>query len=217
MALVKVTDIPTGAYTFRSLVINTAPSTGTLTLIPDTISLTGVDDTICGSGNADVLVFDGIRPYSIICPDPRVQVANSTTSSTEPGRFTINVGASTAGNCLTNVQCVISDNTGARALLSITTAVGPKAPTPPAITVTPSAVTLACGQSSAVTITGGTGTFTVNSTTPVVTGVISGATLSITRAATDPAGGPFTMPTTLTITDGASVATVAVTAPTTCP
>jgi len=219
VALIKITDIPTGAYTFRSLVISTLPATGTLTLIPDTINLTGVDDTICGSGTSDVLVFDGIRPYSIICPDPRIGLPNgsSSTSNTEPGRFTINVGASTPGNCLTNVQCVISDNTGARALLTINTTVGPaKTPTPP-VTATPATLTLACNSSGAVTAAGGVGPpYSATSNHPRVTVLTSSNIVTITRLNGD---GATVFPTTaiVTVTDGTSAAPVTVTVPANCP
>src|SRR5262249_4277734 len=70
VAILKVTDVPTGAYTFRAFTIDTTPP-GTLTLIPDTLSFSSADPKTCGSGRSDVLVFDGRPPYAIICPDPR--------------------------------------------------------------------------------------------------------------------------------------------------
>jgi hypothetical protein len=215
-AVLKVTDVATGAYSYRGFTINTTPSTANLTVIPNTISLTGPDDKTCGFGSSDVLVFDGVTPYQVFCPDPRTGFANPT-SSTQPGKFTINVGAAPAGQCLQGVQCIVQDNTGARTVVTINTSAGAAAPTPPALTVSPNAVTLTCGASGAVTVVGGSGTYSANSTSAVITAVVAGNTVTITRHATpDPAGGPFPPSTTVSITDGASIATVTVTAPAAC-
>ena len=214
-ALFKVTDLVTGAYTFRSFIIATSTTTTTLTLIPDKISLTGADATVCGGGTSDVLVFDGVPPYSIICPDPRT-LAASPTSTTQPGRFTVNVGVQAPGSCLDNVPCVILDANGARAILGITTTVGAAATPPAPITVAPTTLTLTCGASGAVTVVGGTGTYSAASSSTRVSATVSGNTVTITRLNGD---GATVVPTpvTVTITDGASVGSVAVTVPPNCP
>jgi hypothetical protein len=215
VALIKITDIPTGAYTFRTFTIDTATSTTTLTLIPSAISLTGADATVCGSGTSDVLVFDGVPPYSIICTDTRVAAA-SLTSATQPGRFTINVGQQVAGQCLDAVPCVILDANNTRAILSITTKVGAAATPPTPITVAPTTLTLTCGASGAVTVVGGTGTYSAASASTRITTAVSGNTVTITRLTGD---GATVVPTpvTVTITDGASVGSVDVTSPPNCP
>jgi hypothetical protein len=215
VALIKITDIPTGAYTFRTFTIDTATSTTTLTLIPSAISLTGADATVCGSGTSDVLVFDGVPPYSIICTDTRVAAA-SLTSTTQPGRFTINVGQQVAGQCLDAVPCVILDANNTRAILSITTKVGAAATPPTPITVAPTTLTLTCGASGAVTVVGGTGTYSAASASTRITTAVSGNTVTITRLTGD---GATVVPTpvTVTITDGASVGSVDVTSPPNCP
>jgi len=218
-ALFKVTDLVTGAYTFRAFVIATSTTTNTLTLIPDTISLTGPDATACGSGSTDVLVFDGQAPYKIICPDPRTSVASDTStpaSSSDPGRFTVHVGQQLAGQCLTSVPCVITDANGTRAILSITTTVGAAAPAPVALTVAPTTLTLTCGASGAVTVVGGTGTYSANSSHQRITATVSGNTVTITRLNGDVAA-VFPTSGTVTITDGASIGSVAVTVPANCP
>ena len=213
-ALFKVTDVATGAFTIRSFIIATSTTTTTLTLIPDTITLTGSDATICGGGTTDVLVFDGVPPYSIICPDPRTGAA-SPTSSSQPGRFTVNVGQQAAGQCLTNVPCVIQDANGARAILSITTTVGAAATPPTPLTVAPTTLTLTCGSSGAVTVVGGTGTYSASSSNSRISATVSGNTVTITRLTGDV--GPLAPPTgVVTITDGASVGSVTVTAPGPC-
>jgi hypothetical protein len=215
VALIKVTDVASGAYTFRSFTINTQVNAATLTLIPESINLVGPDDTVCGFGNSDILVFDGKPPYKIICPDPRTSVA-SDTSTTDPGRFTVNVGAQPPNNCLAAVPCVIIDANNARAVLTITTAIGSPPPKPTPITVTPATLTLTCGGSGAVTATGGTGTYSVSSSNSRVTAVVSGNTITITRLAPDPAGGPFPTSAIITVTDGASVFSVTATVPAAC-
>ncbi len=214
-ALFKVTDLVTGAYTFRSFVIATSTTTTTLTLIPSSISLTGADATVCGSGTSDVLVFDGVPPYSIICTDTRVAAA-SLTSTTQPGRFTINVGQQAAGQCLDNVPCVILDANNTRAVLGISTKVGAAATPPTPITVAPTTLTLTCGGSGAATVVGGSGTYTATSSNSRVSAAVSGNTVTITRLAPDPAGGPFPTTAVITVTDGASVGSVTATVPGSC-
>ena len=214
-ALFKVTDLVTGAYSFRAFVIATSTTTSTLTLIPDKISLTGGDATVCGSGTSDVLVFDGVPPYSIICTDTRVAAA-SLTSTTQPGRFTINVGQQAAGQCLDNVPCVILDANNTRAVLSISTKVGAAATPPTPITAAPATLTLTCGGSGAATVVGGTGTYSATSSNSRVSAAVSGNTVTITRLTGD-VGGPFPTTAVVTVTDGASVASVTATVPATCP
>ena len=213
VALLKVTDIPTGAYTFRSFVISIPPA-ATITVIPDTISLTGPNPSTCGFGSSDILVFDGQVPYTLLCPDSRVSVATGTSSS-QPGKLTVNVGAQIAGNCLSGVQCVVTDGSGARAIVTINTVVGAAPPAPPPITVSPSSITLTCGGSGAVTVVGGTGAYSANSSHQRVTATVSGNTVTITRLTGDTAAFPATG--TVSITDGATIQSVALTVPPFCP
>jgi len=215
VALIKITDIQTGAYTYRTIPILATPATGTLATVPDAINLTGPNANTCGFGNVDVLVFDGQAPYTATCPNPQIQV-NGSPSNTQPGRFTFVVGANTT--CLSAEQCVIQDATGARVIVPITTVKG-SAPTNPPLAVSPSSLTLTCGATGAVTVVGGSGSYSVNSTHPRVTASVSGNTVSITRAAIDvaPPVGGFPTTATISITDGATVTSVTATVPATCP
>jgi len=91
------------------------------------------------------------------------------------------------------------------------------APTNPPLAVSPSSLTLSCGATGAVTVVGGSGSYSVNSTHPRVTASVSGNTVSITRlAGPDPAGGPFPTTATISITDGATVTSVTATVPAAC-
>lgn len=215
VALIKITDIQTGAYTYRSIPILATPATTTLAIVPDAINLTGPNANTCGFGNVDVLVFDGQAPYTATCPNPQIQV-NGSPSTTQPGRFTFVVGANTT--CLTAEQCVIQDASGARVIVPITTVKG-SAPTNPPLAVSPSSLTLTCGATGAVTVVGGSGSYSVNSTHPQVTASVSGNTVSITRAAIDvaPPVGGYPTTATISITDGATVTSVTATVPAICP
>jgi len=213
VGLIKVTDIQTGAYTYRALPIVGTPATGTLAIVPSAINLTGPNGSTCGYGSVDVLVFDGQAPYTAACPNPQIVVSNPTSTS-QPGRFTFIVGANQT--CLSAEQCVITDNTGARVIVPVTTVKGTD-PTPVPLAVAPTALTLTCGATGAVTVVGGSGSYSVNSTHPRVTATVSGNTVSITRLpGPDPVGGPFPTSATISITDGATVTSVVATVPAAC-
>ena len=216
IGLLKITDVQTGAYVYDAFRINGTPANnGSLTPIPTQITLTGPSDKLCGYGAADVLVADGTAPYSLLtCTNPIITVSNNT-STQNPGRFTIFVGPSNI--CLNNEQCVFQDATGARVSIPITTVLGAAAPPLPTFDVQPPAITLTCGASGSVTAVGGSGSYSVNSTHPRITAVVSGNTITITRlAGPDPAGGPFPATGTVTVTDGSSIKPVTVTVPPAC-
>lgn len=212
VGIIKITDVNSGANVLQTFNISGTPATGQLTVIPQTVTLTGPNGTVCGFGTFDVLVFDGAAPYTAVCPNPQIQVVNST-SNTQPGRFTFNVGGNTT--CLTGEQCVITDSFGARTTFTVTTLKGVSPPVTP-LTVSPTALTLACGTTGAVTVVGGSGNYSVNSSHPRVTATVSGNTVSITRLAGD-VGGPFPTTATISVTDGSSVGNTVATVPATCP
>ena len=206
VAILKITDIPTGAYTYRTITISGTPATGALTAIPNPVQLTGGNGSTCGNGPVDVLVYDGQAPYTATCTSPQIQVLNPT-SSTNPGRFTFIVGSSQT--CLTAEPCVITDNTGARIIVPITTIKGTTTP-PPALSVVPNAISLNCGQSGAVTVVGGSGSYSTNSTHPRITATVSGNSVTITRLSGD-AGTTYPTTGTVSVTDGSTIVPVTVT------
>jgi hypothetical protein len=215
LAIMRVTDVTTGASSLFNFVINGTPA-GAMTLIPATVTLTGPNGSVCGFGTFDVLVFDGTAPYTAICPNPQIQVSNPTSNPTpgQPGRFTFTVGAS--NTCLTGEQCVISDSTGTRSILTITTIKGTTVPPTP-ITATPNSLTLTCGASGNVTVTGGNGNYSANSTHPRVTATVSGNTVTITRLAGPEVGGPFPTTASISVTDGSTATPITATVPANCP
>jgi len=133
------------------------------------------------------------------------------------GKFT--VSAFNQQLCLSGASVVVIDNEGRRATLTVTTAAGSGTPpVAPAIVVSPAAVTLTCAANVAtVSVVGGVpGGNSAVSSSPRVTAVISGNSMQITRLLGD-VGGPFPVGVTVTVTDGATSAAVAVTSPPSCP
>jgi hypothetical protein len=209
IATFRIIDVATGVYVDELFVIVGGAAAGALTVLPQTLSFAGVNSLRCGTGSGDVLVFDGTLPYTAVSSNAAVSVTPST-QNTEPGRFSIQIG-NQQPPCITDAAVVITDSQGRRATVTVTQTAGPP---PPAITLTPATLTLACGQSGNVVVSGGTGAFTASSSSPNVTAAILGTNMTITRAPgpTPGANAQFTV----TVTDGASVSTVSVTAPVTC-
>jgi hypothetical protein len=215
LADVRITDVGTGASTDTIFTILGTSAALTLTAIPSAITFTGALSTQCGTGSADVFIFDGAPPYSALNSNPNVSVA-TVSAGTQPGRFTIT--ALNQSVCLASVPVIFLDSLGNRTTVTVTTAAGSTVVPPPTpITVAPAAITLGCGVTGSVSVVGGNPPYSATSSSPVITAVVSGNTISITRHATpDPAGGPFTATSTVSVTDGASAAVVTVTAPTGC-
>lgn len=217
VAIIRVVHIGTGASQEQVFIIQGA-SSGPLTLvaIPATFTFTGVDNTACGTGSGDFFVFDGAPPYTAVSSHPGVQVTPSV-SNAQPGRFTIAVGS--GSSCPTAAPVVVTDSLGNRVTVTVTATRGPAppaaAPATP-VTVAPSTITLACGTSGSVSAVGGTPPYSVSSSHPRVTATASGNTVTITRLAGD---GVAIFPTSasISITDGASAATVTATVPANCP
>ncbi|MGZ5078069.1 MAG: hypothetical protein ACXWHZ_00840, partial [Usitatibacter sp.] len=212
LAVIRITDAATGVYSDQVFVISGVSATAGLTAIPNTIDFTGATSTQCGTGSADVLIFDGAPPYTATSTNPQNLIVTPLVSDSQPGRFTIQ--AINPNICLATTV-VVTDSRGGRATIAVTTKLGTG--TTPTLKVSPDAITLGCAQSGAVSVVGGSGNYSVNSTnSAIVTGGASGNTLLIARAG--PAGaGAGTTTTTLSVTDGADIVTVDVTSPLTCP
>lgn len=217
LGVLRVIDVATGVYADQVFIISSSGANqGKLTAIPDTITFTGVTTLDCGTGTADVLVFDGNPPYTAISTFPEIVVSNIP-SNTQPGRITI-----TANNPLTcvNGSVVIMDSTGARVTVTVVTKTGSTTPPAPApLAVSPTDISLVCGSTGSASVVGGTGAYSVSSSSPRVTAVVSGNTISISRLNADPAPPPGIIGGTssVAVTDGATVITIKVTSPATCP
>jgi hypothetical protein len=215
IAVLRITELETGVFTDTVFTITGLGANATLEVIPDSITFTGADSSRCGTGDADVFVFDGSPPYSAVSTSPNV-VVFAVDANSNPGIF--RVRAVNPNVCVT-ATVIITDRFGARATVTVTTEPGtsdPAAPPTPPVAATPTTITLGCGQSGSVTITGGTPPYSGSSADPNVTVAVTGSTATITRRAI---GGtaPGTVQSTVNVTDGATVASVVVNNPGTCP
>jgi hypothetical protein len=221
IAIFRVVDVATGASTQYVVNIAGVPIGGnTLTAIPEEFTFVGRDNTTCGSGTADFLVFDGLPPYTATSSLPSSLLVNPLVSNENPGRFRL-----AAAGCMDPGTIVVTDRTGARVTIEVTSELGTGDPPPPPMVFTPSSIRLGCGTSGTVIISGGSGTFSGASPDPRVSVAISGRTATITRLAVDPAGTPVS-PTpgvvnpasfAINITDGTQTSAIGVNAPSNCP
>lgn len=213
IATYRLIDVVSTLNVVQQFIISGVPPPGAMTLIPSTLTFTGALSTRCGTGSADILIFDGKAPFTIQNTEPNLS-ASPTTVLAPDNRFTVN--AFNPNLCLTGATVVVSDFEGRRATLTVNTAAG--STTPPPLTVSPGAVTLTCAANVAtVAVVGGVGGNSAVSSMPRVVATVGGTSMQITRLLADGATGPFPTAVTITVTDGATVATVAVTSPASCP
>lgn len=225
LAAFRVTDVATGVSTTHVFIIQGTPLNGELEVIPDEITFTGATTERCGTGEADVLVFDGTPPYTAVSSFSTILVTPGVSNS-QPGRFTIT--ASNPFVCVTDATILIRDANNNRATVTVTTEVGSADPPPTPISITPQSVTLQCGSSGSVSIIGGdsAATFSASSSDQRITASVLDRTVTVTRPAVDvvPAlpvsptpGTPNPIQYQVQVTDGSTIATLDVRAPSHCP
>jgi len=219
VAIVRVQDVATGVYTDETFIINgptgSSGNGGTLTAIPTDITFTSAFTTECGTGTADFLVFDGTPPYTVQVTDPGNVVVTPATTNENPGRFTIK--ALNKNICLDKSSIVVVDSTGRRVTVTLTTKAGSATPPGPAtFDVQPTSVTVGCGQTATLSVVGGSGLYTANSTHSRLIAFTFGNSVGITRATGDGAT-IFPATGTVTVTDGTNIAAITVTTATNCP
>jgi len=214
IAIVRVVHVASGTSTEQVFNIAGGNTTLTLTAIPSTFTFTGADNTTCGSGSGDFFVFDGVPPYSAVSSNSGVGVT-PTSSSTQPGRFTVTVANGSV--CANAAPVIVTDSLGNRVVVTVNAVRGAAAPpAPPPLAVAPSDITLACNTSGSVSVVGGSGVYSATSSHPRVNATVAGRTVSIARINGD---GAIIYPTTgtVSITDGASIVSVSVNVPANCP
>jgi hypothetical protein len=213
LAVLRVTDVGSGASTDFVFTITGTANGGKLTVIPSSITFTGNLTTDCGTGSSSFFVFDGSPPFLALSSDPGITVTPQ--SSSNPGVFTVTSNSNTPP-CRTGTV-VVTDSQGARATVDVKSLPGANTPpTPPDFAVAPTDITLVCAGSGSVTAVGGSGSYSATSSSSLVTAVVSGSTVTITRAG--PAGpGSGTLASKVAVTDGSTIQTVDVTSPATCP
>jgi len=215
VGVIRIQDAGTGANTEHAFTIASGGAGSGLTVIPDTVDFIGVDSATCGTGDSEVLVFGGQPPYTARSTTAGITVTPS--SNTQPGEFTVSVHGAIAP-CPTG-PVVITDANLQVATVDVKSEPGqgapPPAPSPP-LTATPAGVTLTCGQSQSVLVTGGTGgALSAVSNNPKVTAAVAANTVTITRApdALNPAGSTQSM---VSVTDGTNIVNIPVNNPLTC-
>jgi hypothetical protein len=211
LATIRVIDVATGAFVDQLFTITAAVTPVTnLTILPNDFQFTGPRQGVCGTGTGSFLVFDGTPPYTSFSSDPNVTVTPASTTS-DPGQFT--VIANNAAVCVSNATIVITDSASPSRRATVTVSTSEGSSTPPAMTVSPTTVSLGdiCGLSVSVSVVGGSGIYAANSTHPRVTAAISGNTVTITRALHDPVPlVAYPNSGTVTVTDGTTLTNVTV-------
>ena len=229
IAVYRVVDVATGASTQFVLNIEGVPLAGALTAIPDEFTLAGPDSATCGTGSGDFLVFDGTPPYTAVSTFPTLLLVealdhpNTNVSTSQPGQFRFQ--AVNPFSCIDPGTIIVRDANNRQVTVEVTTETGSGDPPPAPIMLTPGSLTLACGLSGSVIITGGGTTFTASSPDPRITVTAASRVLTITRIATDPAGLPVSptpgvpnpVPFTVNLTDGTNLTSVSIIAPSNCP
>jgi hypothetical protein len=221
LGVLRIQEASTGVYTDTVFVISGNGTASTLTVLPDTFTFTGATTADCGTGSGTFQVFDGVPPYTAVSANPNLVGVTPSTSSSQPGTFRVN--AANSGLC-GDTSIIVTDSLGARATVTVTTEAGSEAPpTPPTpIVISPSSITLGCGQTGSVSIAGGgTGsgggapTYSASTTDPNLSVTVTGATLSVTRTGVAPPTGANAN-TSVTVTDGSTFSTLTVTSPSSC-
>ena len=213
--ILQVTDVATGAYQRATIFIAQASATvsGFFT-VPDTLTFTGDRTDRCAIANisAQVFVFGGTPPYTI-----------ANTASTA---FTITPGVLTAsgqsftvtptGVCA-EITIPVRDGSGRVVTVALKNQPGTApVPTPTALVVSPTAVTLgSCTEVATVLVAGGNGSYNAASSRSFVMGTASGGStsgggsVSIRRVpGTDALGATSA---TVAVSDGTSITNVTVT------
>jgi len=214
LATYKVTDLLTGVTTDVVFLIVQQDVIDAVNVVPSTLTFTGALSTQCGTGTADVFVFGGTPPYSVTASAGLA--VSPTTLNASGDKLAITAGL-TSPPCPSNASVVVTDSRGSVGQVTVSIAAGAGTPTP--LAISPATIAnLNCGSSAQVTLIGGVGGLSVSSSHPRITAVASASTLTVTRLAGDPLLSVFPTSGTVTVTDGATIVSLAITAtPANCP
>jgi hypothetical protein len=206
-ALLQVTDIGTGAFQRTSFVIvqSTGSSPGFF-VTPTQITFQGSQQNQCANFDvsASVFVFGGVPPYT---------VSNSTPFSVTPTFIPSSGGSYSVtpnGPCIAppGLPITVTDSSGHTATTTVANIQGTTAP--PALSVSPTKVTLSsCDGRASVTVGGGAprGGYLASAGSNAITTSVSGSIVSISRANPSPAtAGPVNVG----ISDGITTVSVEV-------
>jgi hypothetical protein len=230
-ALIRVTDLGSGAYRDTSFAIaQYTGNTPSFFTLPSAITFTGPYTDVCASGaSSQVAIFGGTPPYTVVGGSSAFSVLPGVVAASG-GTFIVTLAP--VPNCLTNAPIGVTDATGRTITLTISSVAGTGTAPAPAISVAPNSLVLACSftvpavppatpttvaVTSSVTVSGGSGTFSAGSNHPRVLATVTDRTVTIQRLASDPLAATYPTTGTVTVTDGATSAAVALTVPTYCP
>lgn len=212
-AVLRYTDVSTGqAKTFPFAITQFINGASTLTVIPSSASWTGTNSSNCAANVFTThYIFGGTPPYTVSNTSPAFAQISPTTVSASGGGVNVTV---TGGVCSTGTggtPFVVSDAAGLTTTFTVSNTVGTAAPPAPPVlppVLIPSNVTLACGQSTQITvILAGTLSYAVSHPGLITIPIPSGNILSITRASpsTSTVGAAGLTSVTLNVSDGTRV------------
>lgn len=208
VALIRATDVQTGAFRLSSFVIRQATLSGLdFTTVPAGWKVGGAIKNICPGGVVDYLIFGGTAPYTIRSSISSVVVSPVVTTAENPNRFTAQFFGGGCGDDGYAPVFAITDATGRTITSNLEvkpgTADGPVNTT---LALSPTGVVdLGCGQQAQVVGTVSTNAAaapTLSSAVTTATGpstaltaTITGRTITVTRGS-GTVGAPATFCTT---------------------
>ena len=214
-AILQVTDVASGAYQRTTLFIAQASATvAGFFIVPDTLTFTGDRADRCAIGNisGQVFVFGGSPPYTVSNTSSSAFSISPTVLTASGQSFNV----TPTGVCVPELAVPVRDASGRTVTLTLKNQVGTEpVPTPAALTVAPTSVTLSsCTDVATVFVVGGNGTYNAGSTRSFVManasgGSASGGSVSIRRVAGTDALGATSA--TVAVSDGTSIVSVGVT------
>ncbi len=215
-AILRVTDVQTGAYRDVNFVLSAAP-VSTLVILPTSISLAGTTTLMCGGGSTNVLVTGGRPPYTAVSTNPNAFTVSPPLVTFSGGSFTVNILGGAPPNCPSG-SIVVSDSSGQSAPFNITTTAGTVVPPQP-LTVFPQGFCLADAQNTSVLVNGGNANKVANSSNTALATVApatftGNSTLTVNAVGVGGAVGTLV---TISVSDGGPPQNILVTRKTTCP
>lgn len=209
-AVIRATDISGGSYVQTVFtIVQTTDGSAVLSVTPDTHTITAYYNTGCSSGlKSTFIIHGGTPPYTVQSTSTDVATVSPTTVLTDGAGFITNTTGTVCGEVIIDIK----DATGLVTKATLKNEIGtndPADPPPPALAVTPGAISsLNCSASRSYIITGGAST----TYSAVITGTSAALPTVATSTLTIPALGGGTSGSVL-VTDGTSVVTM----PFTCP
>ncbi len=157
IATIRATDVASGAFRTATFFIKQSTiNGGEFVTVPTGWAVNGAFKNICPAGSTDFLIFGGVPPYSIRSSAPGTAGAfPSVTPNENPSRFSISYPQLACGIDGYQVIFTITDSSSLSIQSTLTNKPGTAdvpAP-PPAIVLSPQAISLACGQSAQVLVT----------------------------------------------------------------